>query len=68
MDYDALVGKYLRLRQELAAPSAGGHRTGVLGDIMTIELQLARAEVRQFADTQPSAVINTSTRQQLGSA
>lgn len=68
MDYGAFVGKYLRLRQELSAPSAAGHRTRVLGDIMTIELQLARAEVRQFADTQPLAVIDTSTRWQLGSA
>ena len=62
MDYDALVGKYLRLRQELAAPSAAGHRTRVLGDIMTIEVRLARAEVRQFADTEPSAVIDNSTQ------
>ncbi len=62
MDHEALVGKYLRLRQELTASSAADHRSRVLSDMKTLELQLARSDVRQFADTEPLAVDETLPR------
>jgi len=62
MEYDALAGKYLRLRQELAMLSADDHRRRVLGDIEALELQLRRAGVRQFADTEPFTLIEMSQR------
>ncbi len=53
MDQNALLGKYLRLREELAGARAAAHRRRVLEDLKQVQLQLARAGMLPFADTQP---------------
>ena len=53
MDFKGLVGKYLRLREELIRATEAGHRRRVIEELTRLERRLANAGVPPFADTLP---------------
>ena len=53
MDFKALVGKYLRLRQELERAREMGHRNRLAEELQRLERWLAVAGSTPFADTRP---------------
>ena len=53
MDVKGLVGKFLRLRDELVRASDAGHRQRVLEEMQRLERRLAEIDVAPFADTLP---------------
>lgn len=53
MNLTGLLGKYLRLQQELAGASEPAHRQRIVDEMRRLERRLAEAGVSQFSDTRP---------------
>ena len=53
MDLKGLLGKYVRLRDELASASHAAHRQRIFEEMQRLERWLADAGLTPFQDTRP---------------